>query len=52
MELRASGEDYLEAVFVLGKRMGRVAPLMLANTWALQKQASAMDCGSCVKAVF
>ncbi|MDE7244234.1 MAG: metal-dependent transcriptional regulator [Oscillospiraceae bacterium] len=24
MELRASGEDYLEAVFILGKRLGKV----------------------------
>ena len=31
MELRASGEDYLEAVFILGQRMGRVRAIDVAQ---------------------
>lgn len=31
MELRASGEDYLEAVFILGQRMGQVRAIDVAQ---------------------
>ena len=41
MKLRASGEDYLEAVLMLQKKNGMVRSIDLAGTWRFPNPASA-----------
>ena len=42
MKIHASGEDYLEAILVLQKKMGMVRSMTLPGTWALANRVSAM----------
>ena len=41
MKLRASGEDYLEAVLMLQKKNGMERSIDLAGTWRFPNPASA-----------
>ena len=42
MKIHASGEDYLEAILVLQKKMGMVRSIDLARHMALANRVSAM----------
>ena len=42
MKIHASGEDYLEAILVLQKKIGMVRSVDLARHMGFSKQASAM----------
>ena len=47
MKLHASGEDYLEAILVLHKKMGMVRSVDVAGTWRSQSPACAMQWRPC-----
>ena len=45
MKIHASGQDYLEAVLVLQKKIGMYVPLILPGTWG--QQAKYQPCSWC-----
>ena len=52
MKIRASGEDYLEALLVLQTKKGWCAPLTLPVTWVFPNQASVTQSAYCVTEAF
>ena len=43
MKLHASGEDYLETILVLQKKLGMVRSVDVAGTWRCQSPVCAMQ---------
>ena len=52
MKLHASGEDYLETILVLQKKLGMVRSVDVARHMEVSKPACAMRWRFCGKAVF
>ena len=52
MKLHASGEDYLETILVLQKKLGLVRSVDVARPWRCQSPACAMQWLPCGTAAF
>ena len=52
MKLHASGEDYLETILVLQKKLGMVRSVMWPGTWRCQSPVCAMQWLPCETAAF